>query len=250
MTTESDGPLAAAGIAAAVAPIVDRLRISIAHRAIASDRARELVGNHGLSPEAVGTVAMLRHLVPDRAVPIESVLHVFVYSDESEVRQRLDTLVATGHIDIHDGVVRLTAAGQDLLCGIYGVTEEIVGDLWRSHAPTIAVAGPLVSKVVQAASATGGPGFHVLTPQFTPPDASAAVVLAEHLTALRFHRFDAHVTAWQDAGLSVADVQHLPLGRQRDSIEADTNRRDAPPYETLTLAERFDIVAALGALPN
>jgi hypothetical protein len=76
------------------------------------------------------------------------------------------------------------------------------------------------------------------------------MVAAERLTALRFHRFDAHVAAWKAAGLTGEEVASLPPGSQREAIEAETNRRAAAPYEALEPGERVDFLGALAALPN
>jgi hypothetical protein len=76
------------------------------------------------------------------------------------------------------------------------------------------------------------------------------VVLAERLTPLRFHRFDAHVAAWRAAGLTVEQVVALGPGPERTAIEEATNLAAARPYEVLTPAERFDLCAGLGALPG
>ncbi|MDP1820138.1 MAG: hypothetical protein Q8K58_09650 [Acidimicrobiales bacterium] len=76
------------------------------------------------------------------------------------------------------------------------------------------------------------------------------MLLAERLTPLRFHRFDAHVAAGRSVGLTAETVQDLPPGDQRDVIEAETNARAGAPYEVLTPSERFELCAGLGALPN
>lgn len=250
MGEESDDPLVPATVAAAVAPVIDRLRIAIAHRARNSSATAELVQRYRVPLDHLGKLAMLRHLVPERAVPIENVLRVFIYDDERSVSQGIDRLATEGFVDVRDGLLRTTSAGNDFLRGLYGVLEAAVDDMWSSHASTVAVAGPLVAKAALAATATGGAAFNVLMPQYVRPGASAGIVLAEQLTALRFHRFDAHISAWRAAGLSRNDVQELRESSERDAIEVDTNRRAAPPFAALERWERFDIVAALGALPN
>ncbi len=37
-------------------------------------------------------------------------------------------------------------------------------------------------------------------------------------------------------------------GPERDAIEAETNRRGAPPYAALDVDERLELIAGLGAL--
>jgi hypothetical protein len=67
---------------------------------------------------------------------------------------------------------------------------------------------------------------------------------------LRFHRFDSHIAAWRDAGLSAEVVVALPDGPLRDTIEAITNRWAGMPYMVLAADERFDLVAGLGSLSS
>ncbi|MDP1806171.1 MAG: hypothetical protein Q8K72_13450 [Acidimicrobiales bacterium] len=74
--------------------------------------------------------------------------------------------------------------------------------------------------------------------------------LAERLTPLRFHRFDAHVAAWEAEGLTAQEVQTLDAGPVRDRIEEATNRLSATPYAVLDAGERVELLGGLGALPN
>jgi hypothetical protein len=250
MGEDSDDPLAPANVAAAVAPIIDRLRIAIAHRMRDSPAAEELAQRHSVPFRHVATFAMLRHLVPDRAVPVDDVLRMFIYDDERAVSQGLDRLASAGLVDVCDGALRTTSAGNDFLRGLYRLLEAAVDEMWNAHPSIIARVGPLVTEAALAATATGGAAFRVLMPQYVRPGASAGIVLAEQLTALRFHRFDAHISAWQAAGLSKIDIQALGEGSEREAIEVDTNRRAASPFAALGRRDRFDIIAALGALPN
>ena len=47
----------------------------------------------------------------------------------------------------------------------------------------------------------------VMAPSFEPDGASDAALLAERLTVLRLHRFDAHVAAWRAAGLTATQIR-------------------------------------------
>jgi hypothetical protein len=89
-----------------------------------------------------------------------------------------------------------------------------------------------------------------MAPPYEPSDASAALLLHSRLSVLRYHRQDAHAAAWQAAGFTSATIRQLPAGAERDAIEADTNRRDAPPYASLTPDERLAFLAGLAALPG
>jgi hypothetical protein len=148
------------------------------------------------------------------------------------------------------GTVALSDRGREAVAELYAVTARLVDELWAGHEDLSNKLAALAHRAVAAAAGTGGPAFAVMAPPWEPPDASAAMLLAERLTPLRFHRFDAHVAAWRSAGLTVETVQDLPPGDQRDEIEAETNERAGAPYEVLTPSERFELCTGLGALPN
>jgi hypothetical protein len=65
-----------------------------------------------------------------------------------------------------------------------------------------------------------------------------------------YHRQDAHAAAWQAAGYTSTTVTQLPVGAERAAIEAETNRRDAALYASLTPDERLAFLAGLAALPG
>jgi hypothetical protein len=71
---------------------------------------------------------------------------------------------------------------------------------------------------------------------------------AELLTALRFHRFDSHIAAWRDAGLSLTQIKEFAPGTERDAIEAETNVRASIPYRALGPDERLELIAGTAAL--
>jgi hypothetical protein len=50
--------------------------------------------------------------------------------------------------------------------------------------------------------------------------------------------------------LTAAEIQALGPGPQREAIEAETNRLDAPVYEALDAEERLVLLGSLGALPD
>ena len=75
--------------------------------------------------------------------------------------------------------------------------------------------------------------------------AAAATRLAERLTGLRWHRFDAHVAAWTSAGLSARSVTDLGSGQDLDKIEAGTNKRAGQAYAVLTPDERTTLLQGL-----
>lgn len=106
----------------------------------------------------------------------------------------------------------------------------------------------LAARLMDAASPTAGPGYLMVAPPYLPDGVSPAYVLVERITCLRWYRFDAHVGAWEAAGLTGEQMRAGTEGAERDAIEAETNRRGAPPYAVLSADERLDFVAGLGAL--
>jgi hypothetical protein len=67
---------------------------------------------------------------------------------------------------------------------------------------------------------------------------------------LRYHRADAHATAWTAAGHTATSITALPPGPPRATIEAETDRLAAPPYAALTADERLTLLADLAAVPG
>jgi hypothetical protein len=129
-------------------------------------------------------------------------------------------------------------------------TEPLVDELWATEAERLPRLADLAGRLVTAAADSGGLAFELLVPVFEPEGTGTAMLLAERLTPLRFHRADAHAAAWRAAGLTAEQVQALPPGPARHAIEADTNERAAKPYAALSDAERFELVAGLGRLPS
>jgi LmbE family N-acetylglucosaminyl deacetylase len=231
--------------AAAVAPIIDRLRISIA-RALA-ELAPAVVEPFGIPATVGGTIAMLRHL-DHRAITPAALDAVFRYQPPESVAAAIAASRAAGLVAEDPGAIRLTEAGRQLMAELLALTSEVVDARWSSEGARLARLLALTDQVLDAAVATGGESFAVLYPLALEPAAGPALVLAERLTALRFHRADAHAAAWQVAGLTAVEVAQLPPGPERDALEADTNERAGPPYAVLAVADRVALIADLGAL--
>jgi hypothetical protein len=239
-------PLAPAGVAAAVAPIIDRLRLSIANRMPLE--AGDLLERHGLDPVSGQTIGLLRNLLPDRSTDRDHVRAAFLYWPDGQVDATLDRLVGAGLVEDQAEVLGLTEAGRDLVRSLRTRMETYLAPLWSGEAELVGRIGELTGRAVVAAADSGGLAYGLVSPVFEPAGTGAAMLLAERLTPLRFHRVDAHAAAWRAAGLSSAEVQVLGPGSVRDAIEADTNTRAAPPYAALSEAERFELVAGLGRL--
>jgi hypothetical protein len=243
---EDGGPLAARKVAAAIAPIIDRLRVSISRRV--PQAAGRLLAEFELTPEMAQTISMLRNLLGGRATCTANVLAAFAYTPRQDVSASLTALAEGSFITIDAETISLSERGSDLLVGIRSAMQDLIEDLWSGIALTELAA--LAGRAVESASLTGGAAFALVAPPYEPPGTPPATLLAERLTPLRFHRYDAHAAAWRAAGLTAAQARMLPPGPQREQIEAATNDAAAAPYLTLSPDERFHLCAGLGSLPN
>jgi hypothetical protein len=230
------------------APQIDRVRLGLLGRA--RPHLGELAVRHGLDVGAAQTMGMLRNLMPDRSVPRDSVVRLFRYQPAAEVEAAIDACAAAGVVEVSPaGDLGLAGPGREFVTAMMSVFASIADEMWASEGERIEALLPLVEQVVAAAAASGGPAFSVVWPVWRPPGVSRALLLAELLTPMRFHRFEAHIDAWTAAGLTVEQVTALEPGEMRDAIERDTNRAAAVPYESLGPDERAALVAGLELLP-
>ena len=240
-------PVSAERVAALVAPVIDRLR----HAMVTAIRVRggELARAFGIEERAAMTMGMLRNALPRRTVTRAELYAVLHYLPRAQVDAGVAEAVAAGLL-VDDGVLGATARGRECLDRFYAIGSDVVTDLWSGHEARVESLLALTSRLLDVASETGGPAFAVMAPPYEPAGATPAMRLAELLTPLRFHRFDAHIWAWEAEGLTVEEVQSLGAGPVRDRIEAETNRLAAAPYAALDPAERLELLGGLGALPN
>ena len=240
-------PFSAERVAALVAPVIDRLRNSMV-RAVKA-RGGEVAAEFGIGEPAGMTMGMLRNALPCRTVTRAELYAVLRYVPPAQVDAGVAETVAAGLLD-DDGALRATVRGRHCVDRLYAIGSGFVTDLWSGHEARVDSLLRLTERLLDAAEKTGGPAFAVMFPPYEPPGAPPAMRLAERLTPLRFHRFDAHVAAWEAEGLTVEQVQSLGAGPVRDRIEHETNRLAAAPYAALDLAERVELLGGLGALPN
>jgi hypothetical protein len=192
--------------------------------------------------------AMLRNASPDRAVPLRNFRAAYVYHEPAKFDQALSRMVETGVVAVAPGeVLTLSDSGRELIWQVRAVNAQAAEGLWGTGALPVLT---LVDRCLQAALTTALPhgAFHLVAPPHDEPDDSDAARLAERLTGLRWHRFDAHVAAWTSAGLTAASVRDLGPGPRRDEIEADTNERAGQAYRALTPEERATLLEALRGL--
>lgn len=236
-------------VAAAIAPIIDRIRMSIVRSvgAVESEVAERL----DVPAPLLRMLGMLRNTAPDRVVKIEDVLEVFLYQPLEQIKGAIDALIRAGLAEaVGDDELRLTRSSMVLVPEVFGKMQSFLDELWSGQSELVAQLLPIAQRACAAVTESGGAATRVMAPPYQVPRASAALLLAETLTPLRFHRFDAHAAAWRAEGLTVEQIQQLGPGEQRERIEAETNRRAAAPYGVLSESERFILVSGLGALPN
>lgn len=231
-----------------VAPETDRLEYAL-HTA-AMPLARDAVARSGLAPGQGLLVPLLvpmlhgpfvfgqlRSLV--RYAPKEN----FAAAVESHVDAGIFTRLPDGHFD-------LTAKGRALAEQLRRFQGQAISELWQPAAEAVGRLLPLAERLVAAAWETAGTSFALAAGVQEPADATPAHRLSMRNTALRYHRADAHAAAWAAKGLSAAQIVELTEGPEREEIEADTNRRAAPPYTALTAGERQTWLDGLRALPG
>lgn len=234
--------------AAAVAPLIDRLRMSMMNRALAAGFP-ESAEAAGLDPGTSMMLAYLRNAWPDRVVSRLSVRAVFTYQPDKPVDHLLDAIVALGMVEEPGpDQLRLTSAGQQIIAELHLSSSDVADALWADAAHHVDDAAPLVTTALAATQQNAGDSFGLMAPESFPPGMSAAGRLAEQLTGLRFHRFDAHIAAWRAAGYTVADLEGLD-DSTKAAIEAATNERAGAPYSALTADERSRLIESLEALP-
>lgn len=126
----------------------------------------------------------------------------------------------------------------------------MLAERWDAeHGQRVDRLNELVNRARETAAHTGGAGWAVFAPPHEPVNSPPGRLLLNRLSTLRAHRADAHVAAWQDAGLTAREVVAMPAGPDRDAIEDDTNERAGAPYAVLAADERLTLLADLAALP-
>jgi hypothetical protein len=214
--------------------------------AVDAGRRSGIFAGSGLDPDTLTVFALLRNTYPDRSVPVRNFRAPFIYQDPAKFETALSRMVETGLVDIAPTrSVTLSDHGRVLITQVRDLSAQAATDLLGSG--TLPVF-PLADRCLLAAAATATPdgAFHLVAPPHDEPDDSDAIRLAERLTGLRWHRFDAHVAAWTSAGLSAQSVTDLGPGQERDEIEAGTNERAGQAYAVLTPDERTTLLQGLG----
>lgn len=227
-------------------PAVDRTVIaSVRAGALAG---RELVRSYG--GRALGYMIDLRNpLAAGRPVTDADIDAVYRYFPPEQRRETVQRSIDHGLLTRTDtGALAATETGQAFLRDLHRLYGEVLGRRWEGHAERIERMNATLERVMAAAAETGGAAWAAQAPPYEPAGTPPAVLLMNRLFTLRYHRADAHAAAWQAAGLTAAELP-LPPGPQRDAVEAETDRRAAAAYATLTEPQRWQFLADLAALP-
>jgi hypothetical protein len=236
--------LTAERFAEMVRPAINRVQRGVRDRVLAAGGA-DLPRRYGL-PHA-GLVDQLRFVLPRGPLPRQDFALAARYEPVETVAAQVDELVAGGWlVESGDRLApgRRTVAYLDELYDLHAAATAP----WRTEdlAPLL----ELTASLLASGTATGGRAYSVFTPPYERPGGPAGVALHNRLAALRYHRSDAHAAAWAARGLTAEQIVAMPDDNPlRREIEADTNRRSAPPYEALTPDERLQFLAGLAALP-
>jgi hypothetical protein len=226
-----------------VRPAVNRVQRGVRDRTRANGGA-ELARRYGLpSPELLDT---LRFVLPRGPLHRAAFALAARYDPAETVSRQVDELVA-GHWLVPSGdELALSERAAAFLDELYDLHARVTTTCWPEELSGLL---DMVGRLLTAAAETGGPAFAVFAPPYERPGDPPGVLLFNRLAALRYHRSDAHAAAWAARGLTADEIVALPADTPlRQEIEADTNRRAAPPYEALNPSERLQFLAGLAAL--
>jgi hypothetical protein len=236
-----------ASFAAMMAPVVDRLVISVSH-AVDSEALNALKGENRFHPKALSLIAA--NLASGR-MREEDLGLLSRYQHFGSHQPFLEGLQERGAITIGaDGAITPTPAGLEMAQGIARLQASAVTALWNPRVNGVAKAAPLVAQCAAAACADDSPLAQYAKQAWMPEDASPATKVWNDLTVLRMHRADAHAKAWTEAGLSALEMKDLAPGAQRDQIELRTNELAAPAWSPLAPSDGVPMLAELAALPG
>jgi hypothetical protein len=235
--------------ASLVAPVVERLTLAVVSLSIA--RAASSAAPSATPADAMRMFGQLRTALLARPVSWDGLAAVYRYRDPADIQRDVEALLALGLVErAGDNAVQASERGRMMLTQMYNVSASVADELWAERRGSLGELADLAGRLVHSGLATGGKAYATMAPPYEPPEASAGLLLHSRLSVLRYHRQDAHAAAWQSAGLTSAAVRQLPPGAEREAIEAETNRRDAAPYASLSPEARLEFLAGLAALPG
>ncbi len=236
-----------AQFAAEVAPEVDRCRLGVTQRLGAA--LAPLAAEYGVDGPAAYVFGMLRSLLPCRVAATADVRRVFTY-EEGLYDAVVPHLVERGLVAADSATVALTPAGRGGMERLHEGSAGVADLLWGDRSEDVETCVTLLGHVLDATPPRQG-AYAVLAPVYAPDGASPCGVLAEQLSAVRFHRFDAHVDAWAARGLTVRSVRELGEDDpRRAEVESDTNTRNGELWAPLDPEDRMRLLDVLRSLPG
>jgi len=191
---------------------------------------------------------------PDGAVTAAQFAEVTRYLGATDAEASLVAAVERGAITrATDGTISAAAAGRAFLADVYKAQAVALDEAWAAHGSTVTAAAGSAGALVAAASTAPiypAGAFAAMTPNHEPAGAPPSVLLLNRLSALRYHRSDAHAAAWREAGLTAATMVDLQEagGPERDAIEERTDELAAPIFAVLRPEDREPFLAALAEL--
>lgn len=191
-----------------------------------------------------GFLVDIRTLLLHGPAPLAAVRAVHRYQDGAAAA--MAALASGGWLTVSRDTVAATARCATLLTSLMAVLDEECERLWAAPADLLATAESLAARAVGTSE---GSAFDAIAAAGHPGGGTVAGRLFTALSALRYHRADAHAAAWACDGLTVDGVRALAAeDPRRRRIEAATDRVAARAYRPLgTGGPGF--VAALRALP-
>jgi hypothetical protein len=191
----------------------------------------------------------------DGAVTAAAIAEVMRYHDAADVESSIRRAEDRGAVIRDDaGQMRATPAGHAYFDDLYAAQADALASLWAEADESLARLTAITGELVVAASLdpllpVGA--FTAMTPNFEPVGTPDTVLLLNRLSALRYHRSDAHAIAWRSAGLSATEMVAIQGsgGSRRDAIEARTNEIAAAPFRILAEDRRRILLADLRSMP-
>lgn len=231
-----------------VAPAISRTFVSGMRP---DQRLRRIVEDHG--GPGVGYMIDLRNPLSSRRVVSRADLgNLYRYSDPDEIDTTMARTVECGLLSEQPGGYGATAAGHRFLDELRTAQGETLKERWGLVGAIVHRLNTMLASVLAEASSTGGPAFSLQVP-YEPDGTPAELVLLNRLSWLRYHRADAHASAWTSAGMTAAEVQAEPWGApwsdRRRQVEHRTNELAGQPFGALDAMGRLQLLADLAALP-
>lgn len=243
--TALDDPVA---FAALIAPVLDRAAIGV-HMASPRERVAQLREQYGI--DRLGFLIELRQpVLAGIPIALDGLAAIVRYPPPGFIDEELKRQIGGGMLVLKSDALIPTERAKLVIADVVAIQDDVATELWAWRAATFERLDELVMKATEAGRETGGAAFAVQTSAPVPGGRSMAFRLWSDLWPLRYHRADAHAAAWAAEGLTAHEMAALGPGEQRDRIEAETNRRAAPPWAGLSSPERLELLAGLGALPG